>query len=690
MRRKKSAAGQDSRPADRFGPPPPLPTYTPSDSKSRPNFPVNARLGDDSGETPPWERESGRIPVPPIARTRPSAPPPVWDFESVGDLSLPGIEIGNTMTGTGKIAAIVPLATGESWSKGVRAPRGAASVVEPIPSEVEVDEQPSAQMRALRVGNLARATAIVTAAILLSRVLGLLRTSLFAYAFGTTYWADAFTNAFTVPDAIFNIVAGGALASAFIPVFADYLIDKRDRKTAWHVASSALNISMLALTLLAIVGFIFAPQFLNLQLHPLFVNHNPEGPLVIKLTRIMLLQPIFLGGATVAVSVLQARQYFVLPAIAQVVYTASLVAGIGVTLLDHRYGIVGHRLDGYRGIYGPAAGVVAGALLQLLIQIPGLMQAKMEYHFSFDFFHPGVREMFRLMAPRLINAAFLYISVFINRALLVTLGITIAVYGYVTAFSLVMLPIGVFGMAVSQAAFPTLAALVSAGEWRRLSETIMRTIRGVTYLAVPSSLGLIVLADPICRLVLAHGRNFDVNELGLFSQPLIYFAIGLLGLSLVEILTRSFYALHDSRTAVEVSVLQFMFVIGLSIILLKPMGASGLALATSLGSLGEALVLLLLLRPRIGAGMDLKGFWVFLLNVLAASVVSALAALFVYTLGKVVLPVTESSLQETVKMAVRVLAAMLAACVVYFGFARFLGIDDVVPLSRIARRVLRR
>ena len=694
MRRKKSAAGQDPRPSDRFGPPPPLPTYTPSEPKLPPNLPLRARLGDDSGETPPWERESGRIPVPPPI-TRTTAPPPVWEFEELGDLSLPGIEVGDMMTGTGKIAAIVPLATGESWSKGVRAPRSAAASLvspsaPPLPGDVEVDEQPSAQMRALRVGNLARATAIVTAAILLSRVLGLLRTSLFAYAFGTKYWADAFTNAFTIPDAIFNIVAGGALASAFIPVFADYLIDKRDRKTAWHVASSALNVSMLALTLLGIVGFIFAPQFLDIQLHPLFVNGNPEGPLVVKLTRIMLLQPIFLGGATVAVSILQARQYFVLPAIAQVIYTASLIGGIGLTLLDHRYGVVGHRLDGYRGIYGPAAGVVLGAVLQLIIQIPGLMQAKMQYRLTFDIFHPGVREMFRLMIPRLINAAFLYISVFINRALLVTLGIGIAVYGYVTAFSLVMLPIGVFGMAVSQAAFPTLAALVSAGEWKRLSETIMRTIRGVTYLAVPSSLGLIVLADPICRLVLAHGREFDVSKLGLFSQPLIYFAIGLLGLSLVEILTRSFYALHDSRTAVEVSVLQFMFVIGLSVVLLKPMGASGLALATSLGSLGEALVLLLLLRPRLGAGMDLKGFWVFLLNVLAASVVSALAALFVYTLGKVILPVTESSVQETLKMTARVLAAMLAACVVYFGFARFLGIDDVVPLSRIARRILRR
>ncbi|MGZ6391352.1 MAG: lipid II flippase MurJ, partial [Ktedonobacterales bacterium] len=170
---------------------------------------------------------------------------------------------------------------------------------------------------------------------------------------------------------------------------------------------------------------------------------------------------------------------------------------------------------------------------------------------------------------------------------------------------------------------------------------------------------------------------------------LIFFSIGLLGLSLVEILTRCFYALHDSRTAVEVSVLQFLFVIALSIILLQPMGASGLALATALGSNGEALVLLLLLRPRLG-GFDMKTLGIFTLNVLAASVVTALAALFVYTLGTVILPVGPTSPRETIFLTIRLGAAILSACVVYFGFSRFLGIDDVISLDRIARRILRR
>src|SRR5262249_2324214 len=154
-----------------------------------------------------------------------------------------GVDLGD-MTGTGKIAAVVPLSPHDSgWSKGLTAPTVSAPAGDmAFPGAVEVDQQPSAQMRALRVGNLARATAIVTGAMLLSAVLGVLRTSLFAATFFSAdpharIEADAFTNAFALPDAIFTIVAGGALASAFIPVFADYLIEKRDRQTAWHIAS---------------------------------------------------------------------------------------------------------------------------------------------------------------------------------------------------------------------------------------------------------------------------------------------------------------------------------------------------------------------------------------------------------------------------------------------------------------------
>jgi putative peptidoglycan lipid II flippase len=682
-----------------------LSRYPPDNNAAWPGDPYRTNAANDQNVNPPWESESMRYPVPPAAE--PTAPAPNWQWGGV-ESTYPGLSMDD-MTGTGKVP-VIPLQSSDSaWSGGVRAPTRpttekvpAASVRSIVAAAgaatadgVEVDDQPSAAMRAMRVGNLARATAIVSGALLLSRVLGLVRTTLFTATFGLKMEADAFTNAFVFPELIFNIVAGGALASAFIPVFTSYLIEKKDRRSAWHVASAALNLSIAALTILAIIGFIFTPQILSVILPSYYASgaDQAEAELIINLTRIMLLQPIFLGGATVAVAILQARQSFVLPAIAQVLYTASLILGILATIADRRWGIFGGFFEGARGIYGPAFGVVFGAFLQLIIQIPGLRREKMRYRPTFDAFHPGVRQMFRLMVPRLINAAMLYLSVIVNRNLLGLIapdsksGIVI---GYVTAFTLVMLPIGVFGMAVSQASFPTMAAFVAAGEWTRLRDTIMRTLRGVTYLALPSALGLIVLAQPLTQFLLGHGA-VELDKLYLIWQPLIFFSIGLLGLSLVEILVRSFYALHDTRTAVEVSVLQFMFVIGLSVLLLEPMGSNGLALATALGSTGEALVLLLLLRPRVG-GLDLRSYGGFFLNTLGASVIAALAALAVYLAGGLVLPVstTEASLMTTINLGIRLSAAGLAGVGAYYASARFLGIADTVPLDRIFRRVLRR
>ncbi len=652
---------------------------------------------DDSDGNPPWERESGIYPSVKPARRSSKDPRPLWEMESVIERSYPGTSIETLMnTGTGKVPAVVPLHPGQSvWSTGVSAPtaqrpdtaKPSAGIAAPEEEEDE-DDQPSIQMRALRSGNLARATIIVTSALMVSRVLGLLRTSLFASVFGSkadVVNADAFTNAFAFPDMLFTIVAGGALASAFIPVFTSYLVEKRDRKAAWHIASSALNIIMLALVILAILGIIFTREFLELTLPEIMRKTNSEPETLIQLTRIMLLQPIFLGGATITIAVMQARQSFVLPALGQVIYTVSLIAGILATKADETT----HIFGGHLGIAGPAWGVVAGALFQFLIQIPGLIHAKMRYTFSFDIFNPGIREMFRLMAPRLLNAVILYVSVFVNRNLIGTVGIDGATYGYVTAFTLIMLPNGIFGMAVSQAAFPTLAALVSAGEWTRLRDTISRTVRGIIYLAVPSAFGMMILAEPICRVILGHG-DFSLSQLPYFTGPLIYFGIGLVGLSLVEILTRSFYALQDTRTPTQVSIYQFMFSIGLSVVLLGPMGANGLALASSLAWLGEALVLLLLLRPRL-AGLDIRRIGIYLLNVIGASVVTALTALLIYNLGELVLPtsVTRPSI-TAVYIIIRLAVAIIVATGVYFGVSRFLGIDDVMPLDRIFRRVFRR
>ena len=664
-----------------------------------------ASWGGPPGADAPWT--AGATPSDP----GPEAPPP-WeeeedyliydpaDWDTVLTPSLPATPLDAP---TAKLP-VVPLAPGQSvWGRGISAPArvpgmpggpGSSGVRGPTtgwPAEVEVDPQPSARLRALRPGNLARATAIVSAAMLLSRVLGLFRNSLFAFAFGVGYYSDSFTYAFVVPDAIFNIVAGGALASAFIPVFTDYMITRRDRKTAWHVASSAFNLTTVLLVVIAGLSIVFADPLVRLTVPTLFVakpGHTPEGPEVVLLTRIMLLQPIFLGVSVLTTAVLQARQRFVLPAIGQVIYTVSLIAGILATIADRQLHVFGGTLTGANAIMGPTWGVVAGAVAQFLIQIPGLVAARMRYRLSFDFFHPGVREMFRMMGPRIFNSSMNYVSIFINRTFLGGLSAVVAGigYGYLTAFTLLNLPLALFSGAVAQAAFPTLAAFVSDGEWDRLRATVTSTLRGIIYLAVPSSLGLAVLATPIVELLFRHG-HFSEGDVPYVAVPLLYFSIGLVGLAMDEILVRTFYALHDSRTPVYVNIGNLIFVVVLSYLLLGPMGAGGLALAFALGALLEAPVLLFLLSPRIG-GLNLRELGIFILNVLAASLITAVVALLVYSgLTYFVLPDTTGQVRETIYLAIRLGAAICVAIVVYLGLSRFLGTDDAFPLGRVLARI---
>jgi putative peptidoglycan lipid II flippase len=674
---------------------------TPPSPWSTSPAPLQRESDDAEALNPPWERDSGMWPVPPGAG-QPQPEDAMLNnpyMESLVERSLPSMSLQDH-TGTGKIPALPPLRPGVSWSRGLSAPRPGSAEASAARSAsvsgaaaaragVEVDEQPSMHIAAMRSSTLIRATTIVSLSLLISRIFGLLRTTLFAATFGYNHTTDAYTLAFTLPDAIFNIVAGGALASAIIPVFNDYMVRRKDRATAWRVASMALNTAMIALVAFCIIAIIFTEPIMRLTFSDIFTNCPPSdptacyGPLAVELTRIMLLQPIFLGGATVAIALLQARQSFVAPAVGQVIYTISAIGGVGATLLDNRYGVFG----GHLGIYGPTWGIVIGAVLQFLIQLPALVRAKMQYAPVVGVRHPGVIEIARLMGPRVLNATVLYTSVFINRFLLT--GLTAGVLtGYNTAFSLIQLPNGVIGMALAQAAFPTLSTLVSAGEWGRLRENVLRSIQAILFLAIPSSLGLIVFARPISRALLDwHG--FQPDKLPTVYEPLIFFAIGLTGLSLVEILTRSFYALENTRTPTQVSILQFMFLIGMSI-LLEPWGSSGIALASSIAWLGEALVMLLLLRQEM-AGLDLKELSVFTIKVLAASVFAVLAAAVVYLATNFILPTAgPHSFVEMFKLIARIAIAAVAGVGVYFAIARFLRIDSVLPLNRLLARVLRR
>ena len=555
--------------------------------------------------------------------------------------------------------------------------------------------QDTGMIQRVRIG---RATLILTGAFVVSRVFGLLRTFLFAFVFGAGATSDAYLQAFYIPDFIFNVVAGGALASAFIPVFTKYMIGDKDEKTAWHIASAALNLAIAIMIVLALLAIIFAgqiiplynpkPAIMSAQAYAIQIN------LIISLARIMLLQAVVLGSGVIVTSILNARQNFLLPAIGTVLYNVGIIIGLmpGVFLAFH-----GQRNNIMFAVYAATWGVVLGAILQVAIQVPGLVKVGMRYTFSFDWRHPGVIQIGRMMTPRIVNAAMLYFSIFVDRFLIILL-IAGSLNGFVTqyyqALQIILLPLGIFGMAVSTAAFPTLAENVAMGRFDRLRSIILETLRSILFLSIPSSVGLIVLGLSIVQVLLEHGA-YNLQSAIYTTFPLAGFAIGLAGLSAVEILTRSFYALRDAITPVIVSVLQFAFKIALSLILINiaiwgpQWGTFALALSTSIAGTLEAIVLLWLLNERIG-GLQLRFLSTYTGRIVLASLTMGVGIFIIRFVLDLVLVTTHDpvlgiwgSLLALIKLAIELFAGLF----IYIRVARFLGIEELGPVKRVLDRL---
>ncbi len=512
---------------------------------------------------------------------------------------------------------------------------------------------PAAPGVAQRV-SLVNAALIISAALIVSRFIGIVQNVLFTYVFepggASGAFVDAYQQAFLVPDLIYNVVAGGALMSAFIPVFNTYIIGKRDEKTAWHIASTALNLSVLCMIIFAFILIIFARQLVPLYNFgpgphsPLYTAYLVHLDLIATLTRIMLLQAVFMGASVILTSVLNARQNFLLPALAPILYNMGLIVGLipGLVL------VATHQRNDIIAVHSATWGVVLGAFCLFIIQLPGLRTVGMQYTFSFDWRHIGIRHMGTQMLPRVANAVFLNFSTTVDRILLELLIVSVSpvhlqglISQYVFAFGIVLVPLsGV--MAICTAAFPTMTAYVAEGRIDRLRALIIETLRSVLFIAIPCSIGLMLLSFPVVQVLYEHG-SLNQNEAQSMAFPLFCFALCLPGLAVVEVLTRSFYALRYSMTPVMVSVGQFIIKISLGVLLLDPavvlvqmgvgnffhtslnatlftgaLGMSVLALATSVAVLLESAALLWLLRPHVG-GLQLRPLTSFTIRVLGAS-----------------------------------------------------------------------
>jgi putative peptidoglycan lipid II flippase len=399
---------------------------------------------------------------------------------------------------------------------------------------------------------------------------------------------DAYLAAFRLPDILFQIVAGGALASAFIPTFATFW-EQDNRQGAWRLASAIINLVLGITTVLAAVAALVAPWLIRTVIAPGF--DAARQALAASLMRVMLITPAIFGVSGVIMGVLNARQHFLLPALAPALYNLGIIGGALV---------LAPSMD----VRGLAVGVVVGAVAHLLVQLPALARQGMRYTGALGLRDAGVREVGRLMLPRMAGLAAVQLNFLVNTILASGLAPgSLSALNY--AWLLMLLPQGVFAQAVATAAFPTFSAQVARGQLLEMRSTLVATLRAVLYLSLPAAVGLILLGRPLVEILFQRGA-FTENSTGLVAGALALYAIGLPAHSAVEILVRAFYAMHDTRTPVVIGVAAMGLNIGLSLALLALFRAAGrppyagLALSNSLATTAEMGTLLLILRRRMG------------------------------------------------------------------------------------------
>jgi putative peptidoglycan lipid II flippase len=421
----------------------------------------------------------------------------------------------------------------------------------------------------------------------LSRLLGLGRQMVIGALFGTSGDVDAYLAANRITETAFLIVAGGALGSAFIPTFANHLA-REDYVGAWHLASHVINLTLIVMTIVVSLIALLAPTLVCTLIAP---GLNPRlQALTVRLLRLMLVTPVVFGISGVVMGTLNAHQHFLLPALAPSLYNLSIIGGALV---------LGPRL----GVLGMAVGVVAGSCLHLLVQVPQLLRYHARYVPALGLRNPSVREVGRLMAPRVLGTAVAQINLVINNSLAAGMGEG-AISAINFAWMLMLLPQGVFAQAVGTAAFPTFAAQAARGEREELRDALSGTLRGIFFLSIPATMGLIALGKPLVSLFFERGA-FGSASTNAVAWALTFFALGLVGHAGLEIIARAFYALHDTFTPVWVGGLAMGLNVALSLTLpraftsagLQPFG--GLALANSMATLLEFGVLLILIRRRM-------------------------------------------------------------------------------------------
>ena len=449
----------------------------------------------------------------------------------------------------------------------------------------------AAEARAQREG-VVRSAGIMSLAVLMSRVTGLMREGIMSRLFGAGMVNDAFSLGFRIPNLTRDLFAEGALSSAFVPVFSEYL-STRSKEEAARLASLVASALILVVGTICALGVIFAPNIVNLMASG-FAEDPAKFALAVRLTRIMFPFLLVVALAAQAMGILNASNQFGVPALASTFFNIGSV-GFGV-LTGFVLGPTLHLTS----IEGMAIGVVMGGILQFCWQLPSLYRLGFRFRLAFDWAEPGLVRILRMMGPAILGNAAVQINVMVNTNFASGLG-----HGPVSwlsyAFRFMQLPLGLFGVAMGSATLPTISRSVAAGKMDDVRKTLSQSLGMVFLLTFPSSIGLVILGKSIIGGIYQGGafKVFDTEQTAL---ALSYYSIGLAGYAALKVINPAFYALGDSRTPMLISLGSILVNYGTASVLIRQvgMGHPALALSTSAVALTGFLLQFAVLRTKIG------------------------------------------------------------------------------------------
>jgi len=514
---------------------------------------------------------------------------------------------------------------------------------------------------------LARTAVLMMLLIFTSRVLGFVRLRAAAEVFGRTWHTDAFNAAFVIPDLMYFLLVGGALSSAFIPVFTGYLA-KGEEQEGWGVASSFLNASFLALVAFSLLGVVFSPKLAPLVAYK-FTGEQRE--LLIYLMRIMFPAVFFTALSGLAVGILNSYQHFIFPVLGPILYNIGII--LGAYLLGPKIGIV-----------GMAIGTVAGAVANFALQLAQLWQWRSHYRLRIDWQHPGMRRILSLMLPTVVSLSIAQVNLIVSQNLASGLA-----KGTITALGLanrlMQFPLGVFAMGISQVIFPTMTRQAAMEEWDTLRHTFSRGLRSIFFITIPSAAGLLALGEPVIRLLFEAGE-FGPADTKATAYALLFFAPGLVALSGTQLLTRIYYSLQDTRTPVKVGIQALIIntLLSLGFLRFTHLGYGGLALAYSITNIVNMTSYVLRLRKRMGA---IDGTRI-LTTIAQSTVASTMMGLAVYSLAYFL--GHQLNLATSKGRAIQVVIPMMVGALLYFGLAVILRMEEIKVMREMARRRRRR